>query len=87
MICLSVNSVFSLILSMTGKINFQSFCNIITFIKECVHWQKCVRVLFIGGSVSWNTEQARPDDDDDDDYSLTLNRPVDTILGSYVRTV
>ena len=59
-----------------------------TFIKECVHWQKCVRVLFIGGSVSWNTEQARPDDDDDDDdYSLTLNRPVDTILGSYVRTV
>ena len=40
--------------------------------------------------MSWNTEQARPDDDDDDDdddYSLTLNRPVDTILGSYVRTV
>ena len=35
--------------------------------------------------MSWNTEQARPDDDDDD-YSLTLNRPVDTILGSYVRT-
>ena len=22
--------------------------------------------------MSWNTEQARPDDDDDDDYSLTL---------------
>ena len=39
--------------------------------------------------MSWNTEQARPDDDDDDDddYSLTLNRPVDTSLGSYVRTV
>ena len=37
--------------------------------------------------MSWNTKQARPDDDDDDDYSLTLNRPVDTILGSYVRTV
>ena len=40
--------------------------------------------------MSWNTEQARPDDDDDDDdddYSLTLNRPVDTILGSYLRTV
>ena len=38
--------------------------------------------------MSWNTEQARPDDDDDDDdYSLTLNRPVDTILESYVRTV
>ena len=23
-----------------------------------------------GGSVSWNTEQARPDDDDDDDIML-----------------
>ena len=34
--------------------------------------------------MSWNTEQAQPDDDDDDDYSLTLNKPVDTILESYV---
>ena len=25
-----------------------------------------------GGSVSWNTEQARPDDDDDDDDDIML---------------
>ena len=25
-----------------------------------------------GGSVSWNTEQARPDDDDDDEYKTRV---------------
>ena len=33
-----------------------------------------------GGSVSWNTEQARPDNDDDDDASFFFIIPIKTLF-------
>ena len=33
-----------------------------------------------GGRVSWNTEQARPDNDDDDDASFFFIIPIKTLF-------